>query len=266
MISPVVEKRIEKFEALVDELRIVGEDGWTDYAFVILDKLNRLAIVLDDEHEDAEDVLNDCVDSVRVDSMADAFRSALKDQWVTTKEGRHIHLNEEGEPDAGNPYLLNAISGALDKKESQERNEEGSKCENVVSFEKSGSITIDKKGRKVTHFNHDENDMQITRQIRVEADDGQSYKICRGKIEHLTVFASSEVRRGVDVAEKLAEQVGGDKTKWKHVKGIGTVVSKDGKQRKADLHWFENPESGQVGWKIKQFLEDMDESKIYWKK
>ena len=58
MISPVVEKRIEKLEAMADELDLVlKEHGWTDYAAKLLSQMRVVAAVLDDEHEDAEKVL-----------------------------------------------------------------------------------------------------------------------------------------------------------------------------------------------------------------
>ena len=62
MISPVIEKRIEKLEALVKELEIVcEEDGWTDYAIKILEEIWIIAYVLEDDNEDAETILSDVV-------------------------------------------------------------------------------------------------------------------------------------------------------------------------------------------------------------
>lgn len=292
MLSPVVEKRIEKLEALADELDLVlKEHGWTAYAFKILSKMRVLVAVLNDESVDAEECLHDIIMEFRQDAgnMFDAFKDAYQDKWITTENGHKIHISEEGEPDKGNPYVLEAISDGIEKKETEEKAkkeaEEAEKakaqesekkrqehprkddmiCEDKVEFENSGAITKDSKGKLVTHFNHDEDIMQVTRQIKeVGSSDGNFYKVCRGIIEHLTVFASAKVGRGVDVEQKLIGQVGGSAGSWKHVKGIGTVVDKEGNQRKADLHWFESPECGQVRWKIKQFAEDMDESKVYW--
>lgn len=247
MLSSVVEKRIDEISTISDELSyILPRDGWSDYAISLFTRLQRLSIILDDEDE-------------RADGMLDAF----KDAWITTENNHKVHVGDDGNPDKGNPHVLAAIEGAMKATESKQRKGE-MKCEESVEFEKSGSITKDKLGRVVTHFNHDENTMKITKQIKVDGKIGNEYKICREPIEHLTVFASDSVGRGVDQREKLSEQVGGIPNKWKHVKGIGTVVGKDGKKHKADIHWFENPESGQVCWKIKQFVEDMDESEIYW--
>lgn len=247
MLSEVVNKRIDEVSEIAKELGyILPRDGWTDYAYGLLARLQKLAIILDDE-------------DARADGMFDAFKNA----WMSLEDGEHIHIGKDGNPDKGNPYLLAAIEGGLKSTEAKQR-KTGMKCEVPVEFAKPGSIEKDKFGRSVTHFNHDENVMVITKQIRVKDKIGGRYKICREPIEHLTVFASKDVGKGVAQSERLSEQVGGDKEKWKHVKGIGTVVDENGNKRKADIHWFENPESGQVGWKIKQFLEDMDESTIYW--
>lgn len=191
-------------------------------------------------------------------------------RWVTTDEGKRIFLDKDGNPVAGNPYVLQAISGAADKKADREaakkkyprKNE--MVCEDKVEYENHGAITKDSVGRTVTHFNHDEDKMEITRQVNVEDALGKQYKICREPIEHLTVFAAKDVGRGLDVAEKIAKQSGGSVDSWKHVKGIGTIVDSEGNKRKADLHWFESPETGQVGWKIKQFVDDMSEEDKYW--
>jgi len=133
-----------------------------------------------------------------------------------------------------------------------------------VEYSNAGAVMRDKVGKPVTHFNHDEEKMRVTKQVRVSDPDGNKYKICRGEIEHLTVFAGNGTSAPLRVEDKLIEQSGGKSGSWKHCKGIGMVVGPDGKQRKADLHWFESPEVGQTRWKIKQFAEDMDESKIYW--
>lgn len=61
MISPVVEKRIEKLDSLIDELGVVSEDGWTDYAVKILGEIWIIAYVLDDEDENAEKILSDTI-------------------------------------------------------------------------------------------------------------------------------------------------------------------------------------------------------------
>lgn len=40
----------------------------------------------------------------RLDAKADE-----EGRWVTTEEGHHVHFNENGEPDKGNPHVLNVM-------------------------------------------------------------------------------------------------------------------------------------------------------------
>ena len=247
MLSEVMENRIEEISAISDELsNILPRYGWNSYTRKLVERLRNVYSAIES-------------DDAREDGMLDAFRDA----WITTENNHKIHIGDDGNPDKGNPHVLEVIEGAMKSAESKQRKGD-MRCEKPVKFEKPGSITSAKDGRKIFHFSHDENNMSLSKQINVRDESGSNYKICRGNIEHLTVFAASDMDRGVDVAEKLSEQFGGEAKSWKHVKGIGTIVDKDGKQGKADLHWFESPECGQVLFKVKQFLEDMDESQIYW--
>ena len=139
------------------------------------------------------------------------------------------------------------------------------KPETPVKFGGGKAVTKGFGGRTVTHFSHDVDNMSVSERFVVSDEYLDKYRVCTGDIKHLTVFAGDGVENQLGVAPKLAEQYGGKPEKWKHVKGMGMVEDRDGKRREADLHYFENPEVGQVGWKIKQFGEDMGESQIYWK-
>lgn len=46
---------------------------------------------------------------VRLDEDEDGGR------WVTTENGHKIHINEEGEPDKGNPHVLGVMAGKTKK-------------------------------------------------------------------------------------------------------------------------------------------------------
>ena len=45
-------------------------------------------------------------------------------------------------------------------------------------------------------------------------------------------------------------------TDWSKKKGIGTVVSKDGKNLKAELHWYECKGIGKKDFKVKKWLDE----------
>ena len=174
----------------------------------------------------------------------------------------------DGQPKAmgGNSSVSDMIKQTIDRNEARKKypRKGNAVCEDKVTFDNPNSVKKDKKGRAITRFCHDENEMKVMVQIQVECKDGRKFKLCRGKIEHLTVFAAKDVGRGLDAAEGLSRQFGGLPDSWKHVKGIGTVIDKDGKQKKANIHWFESPEVGQWGWKVKMLEDEMKEKDRYW--
>ena len=261
MLSDVVEKRINEVSEIAEALSyVLPRDGWTEYAYGLLTRLQQLAIILDDE-----------------DARADGMFEAFKEAWITSENGNHIHIGPDGNPDKGNPYVLAAIKGAIDNTEEKDKQEQERQakektkrrkrymiCEKAVNFSNPKELSVDELGGTVTHFNHDENEMKVEKEITAEDSKGQKFTICVGKIEHLTIFASEEIDRPVRKAKSLARRVGGSAEKWKHVKGMGYVIDKKGNRKLADLHWFENPETGQAEWKLKQFREEMDESEVYW--
>jgi hypothetical protein len=48
----------------------------------------------------------------------------------------------------------------------------------------------------------------------------------------------------------LVDNYGGDSTKWKKCKGLG-YVDVNGESLLAELHWYEEPSTGRVEFKIK---------------
>ena len=139
------------------------------------------------------------------------------------------------------------------------------KPETPVSYKNPGQITKSKGGRVITHFNHDEETMQIVKPVKLLDEYMDQYELQAGKIEHLTAFAGKGTESKLGVAESIARQFGGKPEDWKHVKGIGKVKGRDGVVEEADIHWFENENVGQAGWKIKQKRSEMGEGQIYWK-
>ena len=76
------------------------------------------------------------------------------------------------------------------------------------------------------------------------------------KIEKIVDFAGAGKKRKVDVEAHLSKQHGGTAGSWKHSRGEGTIVCADGKERKAELHWFESKEVGQVNMKVKNIMKE----------
>ena len=56
----------------------------------------------------------DKIDSIRIKFLRRRNRLDEDDkgQWVTTKKGHKIHINEEGVPDKGNPHVLEKMKGS----------------------------------------------------------------------------------------------------------------------------------------------------------
>lgn len=250
------------------------------YKLKLLGRLQRLSlsIGLDDEREDEKlgDIMAAQFAKKNKANIPNDLTEQEKQQGFYFREvnGNAIKFSAEtgemidGQPKAmgGNSSVSDMIKQTIDRNEARKKypRKGNAVCEERVTFKNHGLIGKDKDGHVVTHFNHDENTMKVTVQVNVKDRQGRKFKICKGKIEHLTIFAADGVGRGVDVADELADKVGGTARGWKHSKGIGTVVDKSGKQYKADLHWFENPEVGQCCWKIKEFLDNMKETDKYW--
>lgn len=86
---------------------------------------------------------------------------------------------------------------------------------------------------------------------------GEIYHFVEGtRIQNSEVFAGYGARKPLreEVAEGLAEQIGGDPLKWQHCKGNG-IIDYYGDERPAEVHWFQEETVGKVKFKIKYWLE-----------
>jgi hypothetical protein len=88
MLSDVTEKRIEDISMISDELsHILPRDGWTDYAFTLLARLQKLAVILDDEDDGAEARADEVFSNIRLDATGEeAFKAALAKKYNVTDE------------------------------------------------------------------------------------------------------------------------------------------------------------------------------------
>lgn len=81
--------------------------------------------------------------------------------------------------------------------------------------------------------------------------DGTHSKLAEGtEIVDIEVFAGYGSNRELRVKHFLAEKYGGNPEKWQHSKGHGYVVA-DGKEQKANIHWFEEESVGIYEMKVK---------------
>ncbi len=58
-------------------------------------------------------IVHGCVEHYK--SQKQRFDDGGKGKWITTKDGNHVYLNEEGEPEKGNPYVIAAMNNSSPK-------------------------------------------------------------------------------------------------------------------------------------------------------
>ena len=86
---------------------------------------------------------------------------------------------------------------------------------------------------------------------------GNIYNFVEGtKIQNAEVFAGNGTKKPLheSVAKGLAKQFGGEPENWQHAKGFG-IIDYLGEDRKAEVHWFQEPTVGKVKFIIKRWLE-----------
>ena len=96
--------------------------------------------------------------------------------------------------------------------------------------------------------------------VILDPDTGELFNFVEGtKIQNAQVFAGKGCKKSLkeEVANGLAEQIGGNPTDWQHCKGNG-VIDYYNEERKAEVHWFQEQTVGKHKFKIKRWLDDED--------
>ncbi len=82
--------------------------------------------------------------------------------------------------------------------------------------------------------------------------DGEILNLSEGThIKKVEVIAGEGRNRQIDMVDSLVDKYGGDRVKWKKCKGQG-YVDLDGESNLVELHWYEEPSTGRVEFKIKR--------------
>ncbi len=92
----------------------------------------------------------------------------------------------------------------------------------------------------------------------LDPETGEFFNFFEGtKIQNVQVFAGNGCKKQLneEVANGLAEQIGGNASDWQHAKGIG-VLNVYGEDRKAEVHWFQEKTVGKHKFKVKRWLDD----------
>lgn len=77
--------------------------------------------------------------------------------------------------------------------------------------------------------------------------------IVAGDLTNVEVFAGKGGRKPLRLAESFANDYGGKPEDWMHSTGDGRIRFSDGKEKNAEIHWFECEGIGQTEWKVKRF-------------
>ena len=113
----------------------------------------------------------------------------------------------------------------------------------------------------VTKFKRSGGKMSVTSDITLKSDGVPATLKAGTTISKIVDFAGSKKKRPVAVEPHLVKQYGGKAGSWTHTRGEAKVVLQDGREKTAEIHWFESKDVGQVGMKVKRYLEeDGDES------
>ena len=112
-------------------------------------------------------------------------------------------------------------------------------------------------GQKVTNFHRSDDAVLITKKMEIKDDTtGGKVKLDVGEITNCRVFAGKDADDDFRIADELVKRFPNTKKEdWKHTKGFGYVIDKDGNKRLANIHWIEHENFGQIDWKVKKYLE-----------
>lgn len=90
--------------------------------------------------------------------------------------------------------------------------------------------------------------------------DGTTAKFVEGaKLEHKDIIAGYGQRRKIDIINKLVTtypETSSTPRFWAKLKGVSDIVLEDGTVMRSEVHWYEHPKVGKIGFKYK---EDIDE-------
>lgn len=119
--------------------------------------------------------------------------------------------------------------------------------------ENSGRYPRGSGERPYQHVKKNQQEYEITDQ-----ETGERFHLAEGeRIRNPKVFAGKGTHSPLreEVAKGLSQKYGGEPQNWKHAKGFG-LVDYYGKDREAEIHWFEESSVGKHAFKIKYWLDD----------
>lgn len=92
----------------------------------------------------------------------------------------------------------------------------------------------------------------------IDPQSGKRLHLVEGtQMRNPTVFAGKGGVKPLreEVAEGLAEELGGKPENWQHCKGFG-VIDDEGEEREAEVHWFQEESAGKHRFKVKEWKDE----------
>ncbi len=92
---------------------------------------------------------------------------------------------------------------------------------------------------------------------KVRLPDGTISKLVEGtKITKVYTFAGKGTNKEIRVAKNLEMRYNVAAGEWKKVRGDGYVIDEKGRDRHAELHWYETIDTGRVDMKVKRYFDE----------
>lgn len=108
--------------------------------------------------------------------------------------------------------------------------------------------------QQVTNFKRSGDTLDVTKATTIRFGMYGSVTMKAGTLTEVKDFAGVPGKKPVQVEEHLLAQYGGEAGTWKHTSGIGKIQKSNGTELTAEIHWFECPDVGQAGWKVKKYV------------
>ncbi len=144
--------------------------------------------------------------------------------------------------------------------------------EEFRKLNKNANSTAKITEKTVVNFNDSDiiklDDIHISKSVGAKAKNydildpntGEFFNFVEGtKIQNAQAFAGKGCKKPLkeEVANGLADQIGGNASDWQHCKGNG-VIDYYNEERKAEVHWFQEKTVGKHKFKVKRWLNDED--------
>ncbi len=226
----------------------------TGAKFRTMQELDELASTLFQPFADGLDVLTTCIDTaVFFGDDGTGLNEGEGLEKLSDSVGKALSTNPHI-PE--NPIDKSAFSSTIKSKETTEDGGPGSGNHGHKGVPgQTGGSAPSGAASEATKFQTKNGKMKITSDLKVKASKSgkTSVTIKEGReIDGIYSFAGKGSDKNLVVSGLLAKQLGGKPDEWAHLCGFATITATDGTESRAEIHWFEHDDVGQVKFKIKK--------------